>query len=100
VDAATVIIGSPTVLVGPHPSAVYAAYLVNALRPKMKFAGIIGSYGWGGRMPETIKANLCNLDVELFEPVIARGHPKEEDFFALEELADDILKKHRSIGIA
>ncbi|MCK4445665.1 MAG: FprA family A-type flavoprotein, partial [Candidatus Marinimicrobia bacterium] len=30
VDAATVVIASPTVLVGPHPSAVYAAFLANA----------------------------------------------------------------------
>ena len=42
VDAATVVIGSPTVLVGPHPLAVYAAYLTNALRPKTKFVSIIG----------------------------------------------------------
>jgi NAD(P) transhydrogenase subunit beta len=32
VDTATILIGSPTVLVGPHPSAVYAAFLANALR--------------------------------------------------------------------
>jgi flavorubredoxin len=29
VDAATVVIGTPTVLAGAHPSAVYAAFLVN-----------------------------------------------------------------------
>ncbi|HID29676.1 MAG TPA: FprA family A-type flavoprotein, partial [Desulfobacterales bacterium] len=31
VDAATIVIASPTVLIGPHPAAVYATYLVNAL---------------------------------------------------------------------
>ena len=49
VDAATIVIGTPTVLAGPHPLALNAAALVNALRPKAKFAGIIGSYGWGGK---------------------------------------------------
>jgi len=50
VDAATIVIASPTVLVGPHPTTVYATYLVNALRPKLKYASVIGSYGWGSRM--------------------------------------------------
>lgn len=47
VDAATIVIGTPTILAGPHPYAAYAAFLANALRPKAKFLSIIGSYGWG-----------------------------------------------------
>jgi len=97
VDSATVVIGSPTVLTGPHPAAVYAAYLANALRPKTKFVSIIGSYGWGGMMVEQLKGMLGNLKVELLEPVIAKGYPKEEDFDALNKLADEILKKHETI---
>jgi flavorubredoxin len=100
VDAATVVIGSPTVLVGPHPQAVYAAFLANALRPKTRFAGIIGSYGWGSKMVETIQGMLPNLKVELLAPVVAKGHPKEADFAALVNLADQILTKHREAGIA
>ncbi|MHA1347709.1 MAG: FprA family A-type flavoprotein, partial [Candidatus Heimdallarchaeaceae archaeon] len=46
VDAATVILGTPTVHAGPHPLAVYAAYLLNALKPKIKLISVIGSYGW------------------------------------------------------
>jgi len=95
VDAATIVIASPTVLVGPHPSVLYATYLVNALRPKLKFASVIGSYGWGGRMVEQIKGLLTNLKVELLEPVIVKGCPKEEDLKALDKLANEILKKHK-----
>jgi len=95
VDAATIVIGSPTVLAGPHPNVVYAVYLANALRPKLKFASIIGSYGWGGRMVEQIKGMLSNLEVELLEPVIIKGFPKEEGFKALNRLADEILNKHK-----
>ncbi|MEA1872406.1 MAG: FprA family A-type flavoprotein, partial [Chloroflexota bacterium] len=47
VDAATMVIGTPTVLVGPHPNVAYAALLANALRPRLQFISIIGSYGWG-----------------------------------------------------
>jgi len=95
VDAATIIIGSPTVLVGPHPNVVYAVYLANALRPKLKFASIIGSYGWGSRMVEQIKGMLSNLKVELLEPVVVKGFPREEDFRALDRLADEILNRHK-----
>ncbi len=77
VDAATIVIASPTVLVGPHPSIVSAVYLANALRPKTKFASIIGSYGWGGRMVEQISGMLSNLKVELLSTVLVKGHPKE-----------------------
>ena len=97
VDAATLVIASPTVLVGPHPSALYAAYLTNALRPKTKFAAVIGSYGWGGKMVELIKGNLSNLNVELLEPVMVKGHPRAEDFNALDRMADEILNKHKGL---
>ncbi len=99
VDAATIVIASPTVLVGPHPSVVYAVYLANALRPKLKLASIIGSYGWGSRMVEQIKGMVPNLKVELLEPVVVKGFPKEEDFKALDRLADEILNKHKEYNI-
>ena len=99
VDAATIVLGSPTVLTGAHPSAAYAAILANALRPKTKFASIIGSYGWGGRMVEQITSLIPNLKVELLEPVVAKGYPRDSDFIALDKLADAILEKHRELGI-
>lgn len=100
VDTATIVIGSPTMLVGAHPAALYAVVLANALRPKARFASIIGSYGWGGRMVEQITAALPNLKVQLLNPVVAKGHPKQADFQALDNLADEILAKHKEIKIA
>ena len=97
VDTATVVVGSPTVLVGPHPNVVYAVYLVNVLRPKVKFASIIGSYGWGGRMVEQITEMLTNVKIEILDPVMVKGLPKKEDFKELDRLADEILNKHRGI---
>jgi len=99
VDASTLVIGTPTVLTGPHPNVAYAAYLANALRPKLKFASIIGSYGWGGRMVEQLKMMVPNLKVDILEPVVIKGFPKEEDFKALDNLADKILNKHREHNI-
>jgi len=99
VDAATIVLGSPTVLTGAHPVVAYAAILANALRPKTKFASIIGSYGWGGKMVEQITGLIPNLRAEILEPVVAKGHPKDDDFVALDKLADRILVKHKELKI-
>ncbi|WP_292727579.1 FprA family A-type flavoprotein [Methanoculleus sp.] len=99
VDAATVVIGSPTVIFGPHPQVVYAAYLANLLRPKARYATVIGSYGWGGKTVDTLKDMLGRLKVEFLEPVYVQGSPKEEDFAALDRLADEIKKRHEEAGI-
>ena len=100
VDAATVVVGTPTILAGAHPLALYAVILANALRPKTRFASIIGSFGWGGKMLEQITVALPNLKLQFFDPVVSKGHPKEADFRALDRLADEILAKHQELKIA
>ena len=98
VDAATVVIGTPTVLAGPHPNVIYAAFLANALRPKLRFVSIIGSYGWGGRAVEQLAAMLPNLKVEILEPVLCKGLPREADFDSLDNLAATIAARHLENG--
>ncbi len=99
VDTATIIIGTPTVLAGPHPAAVYAAFLANALRPKTKFASIIGSYGWGGKTVDDLTGMMNKLKVEILEPVLAKGDPTENDYTELDRLADSIYNKHKELKI-
>lgn len=99
VDAATIVIGTPTVLIGPHPAAAYAAVLANALKPNAKFATIIGSYGWGTKVVETLAAMIPNLKVEIIPPVIIKGYPKDADYDALDKLAAAIADKHRAAGL-
>ncbi|MCU0631612.1 MAG: FprA family A-type flavoprotein [Methanolinea sp.] len=98
VDAATVVIGAPTVIFGPHPQAVYATYLANLLRPKTRFVSIIGSYGWGGTTVETLKGMLTRIQPELLDPVYIKGAPGVQDLRNLDILADTIARKHREIG--
>ncbi len=100
VDAATVVIGTPTVLAGPHPNVAYAAILTNALRPNLKFIAIIGSYGWGGKAVEQLAAMIPNLKVEILEPVLCKGFPKEADFKALDSLVTIIVEKHKEHNFA
>jgi hypothetical protein len=51
-------------------------------------------------MVEQLAGMLTNLKVEILGPVLAKGEPRESDFAALEKLADEILAKHKEIGIA
>jgi len=95
VDAATIVIGTPTVHVGPHPIVIYATKLTNAIRPKAKFASVIASYGWGSKAIEQIAEMIPNLKVEIIEPVLVKGYPRKEDFKALDNLADKIAAKHK-----
>jgi len=98
VDAATIVVGTPTILAGPHPYAANAAFLANALRPKTKYLSIIGSYGWGGKAVEVLAGMIPNLNVEVIEPVLSKGSPSEVDFKALEILAETIAMKHKEQG--
>ncbi len=98
VDAATIVVGTPTVLAGPHPYAAYAAFLANALKPQAKFLSIVGSFGWGGKTVETLAGMIPNLKVEVLEPVLCKGQPGEKDFRALEDLAAVIAQKHAENG--
>lgn len=99
IDAATLILGVPTVLAGMHPVGAYATYLANALRPKTRFISLITSYGWGEKASEVIKNMTTNFKAELIQPVIAKGYPKEDDLRQIDTLADEILRKHKEIGL-
>jgi flavorubredoxin len=99
IDAATLVVGTSTVLAGPHPQAAYATFLANALRPKTKFLSIIGSYGWGGRTVEVLSQMIGNLKVEVLPPVVIKGYPKEADLKALDGLAASIAEKHALLGL-
>lgn len=99
VDAATLVIGTPTVHLGPHPAVNYAASLANALKPKAKFASIIGSYGWSSRAIESISGLIPNLKVEILSPVLCKGLPRKPDYAALSGLAETIASKHSALNL-
>ncbi len=99
VDTATIVVATPTVLFGPHPKIVYATYLANLLKPKVRFASVIGSYSWGGNSADVIVKMLDHVRVEVLEPVMAKGLPDEKTLQALDRLADDIVRKHKENNI-
>ena len=99
VDAGTIIIGTPTVHVSPHPLALYVTHLANALRPKARFVSVVGSYGWSTRVAEQTAEGLSNLKAELIEPVLCQGAPGDEEYAALDHLADSVVQAHRAAGL-
>ena len=100
VDAATIVVATPTVLGGPHPSVLAAVQLAAALNPKLRFAAVIGSYGWGGKAVEQIASVIQRADIEVLDPVLCKGLPREADFTALDSLAQAIADKHKELGLA
>ena len=97
VDAATIVIGTSTVLTAPHPAAAYAAYVANMLRPKARFATVVGSLGWGGKTVETLKGMLGNVKAEFLPPVEIKGLPTAQDLQAIDALAESIAAKHAGL---
>jgi flavorubredoxin len=97
VDAATVVIATPTVLSGAHPAAPNIPYLTKVLRPKTRFFGLIGSYGWGGQTVEQIGNMLETSSAEILEPVMVQGLPRDGDFERLDTLAQTIEDKHNTL---
>lgn len=93
IDAAGVVFGTSMVLTGPHPKTVYAAYLINILRPKIKFYTVVGSFGWGGNLTAPVDAMFTLTKSEKLDGVIVKGKPRVEDFKALDNLANTLLQK-------
>lgn len=99
VDTAGVIFATPYVLAGAHPAVVSTAYLANALRPKVKVASIVASYGWGGLGVKQIQNMLSNLKVEFVKPVLIKGYPRAEDFKKLDEFVKVFSNKVKQGGV-
>lgn len=97
VDAATLVLATPTVLGGPHPAAVYAAFLAGAIKPKLRHAVLIGSQAWGGKTVDTLKGLLSGLKLELFEPLMSKGLPTDADLAAVDQLAQAIQARHAAL---
>jgi len=96
VDAAAVVVGSPTVLGGPHPLALYALTLVKALRPRVKLAAVFGSYGWGGGGCAQIKNLMAGM--EILDTLEIKGPPGEKEFESAAGLGRKVAQRIKEIA--
>ena len=93
VDSRAIVLGTPTVLAGAHPLAMYAAYLAKALRPPAKFAVVLSSYGWSGGAIKHIQETLGPTKMEIVGAMEINGPPTENDTEKIVELGKALAKK-------
>jgi flavorubredoxin len=93
VDSRAIVLGTPTVLAGAHPLAMYAAYLAKALRPPAKFAVVLSSYGWSGGAIKHIQETLGPTKMEIVGAMEINGPPTENDTEKIVELGKTLAKK-------
>ncbi len=93
VDSRAIVLGAPTVLGGAHPLAVYATYLVKALKPPAKFGAVLSSYGWGGGAIKNIQEVLGPSKLEIIGALEINGPPSEENLKQVVDLGRILAEK-------
>jgi flavorubredoxin len=93
VDSRAIVFGAPTVLGGAHPLAVYATFLVKALRPPLKFGVVLSSYGWGGGAVKQVQEVLGQTKMEVVGALEINGPPTENDISQIVEIGKTLAKK-------
>jgi flavorubredoxin len=93
VDSKAIVLGTPTVLGGAHPLAVYATYLVKALRPPLKFGVVLSSYGWGGGAIKHVQEILGSPKMEIVGSMEINGPPSESDVGKIIEIGKNLAER-------
>ena len=79
VDARALVFAAPTVLGELHPVAGFAANLVKALKPSLKYAVFLSSCGWSGGAGKNFKEITAGLKLELVKELEIKGPPTDKD---------------------
>lgn len=95
VDASALVLGSPTVIGGPHPVASYALTLVGVLKPRLKLAAFFGSYGWGGGAARQAQAALEPRQIELVDVLDVKGPANDKVLKQAAELGRKVARRIR-----
>ena len=93
VDSKGIVLGTPTVLGGMHPVALYGAYLVKALRPPLKYGVVLSSYGWGGGAVKQASEILAPTKIEILGTARINGPPSTGDKRKIIDLGKLLAKK-------
>ena len=93
VDSRAIVLGTPTVLGGAHPLAVYATYLVKALKPPARYVAALSSYGWGGGAIKHVQEVLGPTKMEIAGAIEINGPPTESDLIKIIDLVKILATK-------
>ncbi len=95
-DTSTLVLATPLVLNSAHPLVLHAASLINALKPKLQRAVVIGSYGWNAKPLEQAPTWMPDMKIEWLPPLACKGLPRAADFEAIDRLAQTIADKQNA----
>jgi len=98
VDSAALVIAAPAVLGGAHPAAAFAAVLATAMKPGVRYFGLVSSFGWGARIVENMEFYTAGLKAERLQPFLVKGLPTEEDLKRLDAYALDLADKVKAVA--
>ena len=92
VDSRAIVFGSPTFLGAMHPIALHAVNLVKALKPPVKYAAFLNSYGWGTATKSVIDI-LSTTKIEFIGAVETKWVMNEEAKEKVQELGKRLAQK-------
>jgi len=93
VDSRALVFGAPTVLGGLHPLASFALNLLRMLKPPLRFALFLSSYGWGGGAARQVQDALESLGLELVAFVDVPGQPRAAELQEVKKAAQKLTQK-------
>ena len=97
IDAAAVIVGSPTHNNGVMPNVAKVLTYMKGLKPQNKIGGAFGSFGWSGESVKVIADWLASMGMELpAEPVKVKHVPSHDDLGQCAELGRVIGRAMRA----
>ena len=64
------------------------------LRPKLKYAGVMASYGWSSKAIEQVAGAIANLKPEIVGTVQCKGLPTAATMAEIDALAAAVHKAH------
>ncbi len=68
IDAAAVVVGSPTLNNQMFPTVADVLTYMKGLKPAPKIGGAFGSYGWSGEAVKLVAAELAGMNFNLIDP--------------------------------
>jgi len=93
VDSRAVVVGAPTVLGSLHPLIMYNLNLIKLLKPPIKYAAILNSYGWGkGAVKQAVEIRE-SAKIEIVGALEVNGPPLADDQKSIIDLASQLSVK-------
>ncbi|MFN3535370.1 MAG: FprA family A-type flavoprotein, partial [Desulfatiglandales bacterium] len=97
-DAAAIVVGSPTLNNGLFPTVADFLTYMKGLRPQNKIGGAFGSYGWSGEAANIIQKELEAMKFKMvLEPLRIQYVPDEEALSSCKAFGNSIAQEVKKV---